>query len=159
MSVSFRLRSAHYRPTGQWCATNETRYTSTRALLPWVAVLSLRLASVTLGKDNAMTYIGSTQETADAIADLQRDIHATIRDRPENWRAYVAKCKRDIVRLRAGETVTVLYNLDGSQNLTREQKRDLYRAGRYAYRPPPVATVHWSEDAWINHVQRTGWWG
>lgn len=43
--------------------------------------------------------------------------------------------------------------------LDREQKRKLYRAGRYSFPVPPVHHSLWTEDNWIDYIDRYGkWW-
>ena len=39
-----------------------------------------------------------------------------------------------------------------------EQKRKLYRAGRYICPPPDVCSAQWNEDAWIAFVDAFGKW-
>lgn len=41
---------------------------------------------------------------------------------------------------------------------TREQKRALYRVGRYHFPVPPVTTGRWNEDNWIDYIDQHGAW-
>ena len=42
--------------------------------------------------------------------------------------------------------------------LTIDEKRKLYRAGRYQFPSPPVPHVKWTEDDWIRYVDAHGRW-
>ncbi len=42
--------------------------------------------------------------------------------------------------------------------LTDDEKRGLYRAGKYAFNPPPVPHLGWSETDWINYIDHHGRW-
>jgi hypothetical protein len=42
--------------------------------------------------------------------------------------------------------------------MTEKEKRDKYRAGRYAFPPPPVPHARWSEDDWIRYIDQHGSW-
>lgn len=39
-----------------------------------------------------------------------------------------------------------------------EQKRALYQAKKYVFRPPPVTTANWDEESWIRYIDgQNGW--
>lgn len=40
----------------------------------------------------------------------------------------------------------------------REQRRALYRAGRYKFKAPPVPTQLWDENDWINYITACNGW-
>ena len=42
------------------------------------------------------------------------------------------------------------------QNLSIEQKKQLFRKNSYLFNVPPVPTVQWNEDNWINYIDRNG---
>lgn len=33
-----------------------------------------------------------------------------------------------------------------------DKHRELYRAGRYVFSPPPVSHARWTEDDWIRYI-------
>jgi len=39
-----------------------------------------------------------------------------------------------------------------------DEKRALYRAGKYRFRAPPVCTALWDEQAWINYIDAGNGW-
>lgn len=43
-------------------------------------------------------------------------------------------------------------------SLYHEEKRKLYRAGRYLFPPPPVTHAAWTEDDWIRYIDAHGKW-
>jgi hypothetical protein len=45
-----------------------------------------------------------------------------------------------------------------NNQLTNEQKIQLYREGRYTFPPPPVPHIHWGESSWIRYIDVYGRW-
>ena len=37
----------------------------------------------------------------------------------------------------------------------RAKRLAAYRAGAYRFSPPPVCSLHWDDEAWMNHVYFT----
>jgi len=44
------------------------------------------------------------------------------------------------------------------KELTQEEKRAKYKAGEYAFPPPPVPHAGWGVDSWIRYIDKNGRW-
>jgi hypothetical protein len=42
--------------------------------------------------------------------------------------------------------------------MTAEEKQKKYRAGKYAFPPPPVSHARWREEDWIRYIDAWGKW-
>jgi hypothetical protein len=42
--------------------------------------------------------------------------------------------------------------------LTEDEKRELYRRGRYAFSAPAVCTAQWDDTTWIKYIDAAGLW-
>ena len=49
------------------------------------------------------------------------------------------------------------YEMEHSM-ITHEQKLKLYAMGAYGFQPPPVPHAEWTDNDWINWIDKHGFW-
>ncbi|WP_273457639.1 hypothetical protein [Nevskia ramosa] len=75
-------------------------------------------------------------------------------DKPYAWAFKVivdGRSKPDHVNDAIQEAVAI-------DRLTDDDKRALYQAGKFAFPPPPVPHLDWSESHWIKYIDSKGRW-